>query len=568
MARASPRVDLYAKAPGQSSYTKVASTTSTSSSGSFSYTAAGGDGSYGFYTIATDQAANVQATPATPNTTTLVDTTPPTSNASSPALSNSTSLSVSYTASDSSGGSGLAKVDLYAKAPGQSSYTKVASTTSPNSSGSFSYTAAGGDGSYSFYTTRHRPGRQRPGDTGHTQHHHASRPTLPTSKASAPASATYAPVVVSYTASDNAGGSGLARVDLYAKGPGTTQLHQGDVRHQRQLLGQLLVHPRRGQRHLHLLHGGHRQGRQRRGRTGHAGCHHQLQTGHHRPHLDGHRPHVQHRRYLCRSPTRPRTTAAARVWHRSSCGLVRRARAATSRRPPTPAAAASGSFSYTAAGGEGSYAFYTIAVDLAGNREAAPNTPDATTIVDTLAPSAFQMTNPGQYLRATVKPSLSSAPTDGGSGMASVTYQYRVSGTTNPWSTACTVAAPPWSCNWNTATKTTPDGLYDLLALAADKAGNTTVASNTPLTGITTAAQLHALGRLHEPALAHQTHLTILEHDLLKTRLEFKDGGLDVPNQPGIGVELDHDAINHYADLHKTVGEFPEGAYSAATRGE
>ena len=86
--------------------------------------------------------------------------------------------------------------------------------------------------------------------------------------------------------------------------------------------------------------------------------------------------------------------------------------------------------------------------------------------------------------------------------------------------------------------------------------------------GITTAAQLHALGRLHEPALAHQTHLTILEHDLLKTRLEFKDGGLDVPNQPGISVELDHDAINHYADLHKTIGEFPEGAYSAATRGE
>jgi glucarate dehydratase len=75
--------------------------------------------------------------------------------------------------------------------------------------------------------------------------------------------------------------------------------------------------------------------------------------------------------------------------------------------------------------------------------------------------------------------------------------------------------------------------------------------------GITTAAQLHALGRLHEPALAHQTHLTILEHDLLKDRLEFHDGCLAVPDAPGIGVELDRDAIDHYAKLHAKVGEFP-----------
>src|SRR5207245_2400423 len=75
---------------------------------------------------------------------------PPSSKASASALSGSTSLTVSYTASD--GGSGLAQVDLYAKAPGQSSYTKVASDTTPGASGSFNYTAAAGDGNYSFYT--------------------------------------------------------------------------------------------------------------------------------------------------------------------------------------------------------------------------------------------------------------------------------------------------------------------------------------------------------------------------------------------------------------------------------
>jgi L-alanine-DL-glutamate epimerase-like enolase superfamily enzyme len=73
--------------------------------------------------------------------------------------------------------------------------------------------------------------------------------------------------------------------------------------------------------------------------------------------------------------------------------------------------------------------------------------------------------------------------------------------------------------------------------------------------GITTAATLHVLGGLHEPTLAHQTHLTILEHDLLTKRFEFADGCLEVPGGPGIGVELDCDALRHYAGIYETVGE-------------
>jgi L-alanine-DL-glutamate epimerase-like enolase superfamily enzyme len=72
--------------------------------------------------------------------------------------------------------------------------------------------------------------------------------------------------------------------------------------------------------------------------------------------------------------------------------------------------------------------------------------------------------------------------------------------------------------------------------------------------GITTAATLHVLGGLHEPTLAHQTHLTILEHDLLTERLEFTDGCLTVPDGPGMGVEIDRDALQHYAGLHENVG--------------
>ena len=51
------------------------STGSGSGSGSFSYTATAGDGSYGFYTVATDNAGNAQATPAGAQATTVLDTT-------------------------------------------------------------------------------------------------------------------------------------------------------------------------------------------------------------------------------------------------------------------------------------------------------------------------------------------------------------------------------------------------------------------------------------------------------------------------------------------------------------
>ncbi len=145
-------VDLYAKGPSDTKYTKVAADTSGAASGAFSYTAAEGDGSYSFYTVATDKAGNVEAAPATADATTLRDTVPPTSSASAPAASNPGTVTVSWTASDNAGGSGLAEVDLYAKGPTDSGYSQVASDTSGSASGSFGYAFAEGIGTYSFYT--------------------------------------------------------------------------------------------------------------------------------------------------------------------------------------------------------------------------------------------------------------------------------------------------------------------------------------------------------------------------------------------------------------------------------
>jgi hypothetical protein len=106
------------------------------------------DGPHSFEVRAIDAATNTDPTPA--QRTFTVDTIAPSSVAASPASTNSTSITVTYTASD--GGSGLAAVELWAKAPGAGGYAKAATDSSPGASGSLSYTAAAGQGTYSFYT--------------------------------------------------------------------------------------------------------------------------------------------------------------------------------------------------------------------------------------------------------------------------------------------------------------------------------------------------------------------------------------------------------------------------------
>jgi plastocyanin len=74
----------------------------------------------------------------------------PSSSASSPATSSSTSFTVGYTTTDPSG-SGLSEVELWVETPGAGSYSLAATDATP-ASPSFTYTAAGGDGVYRFYT--------------------------------------------------------------------------------------------------------------------------------------------------------------------------------------------------------------------------------------------------------------------------------------------------------------------------------------------------------------------------------------------------------------------------------
>src|SRR5205807_1351382 len=100
------------------------------------------------------KAGNAEAAPASADASTsyLPDSTPPSSKATSPASVTSATWNVSYTASDDAGGSGLASVELWVKAPNATSYSKAATNNGAASSGMFSYTATAGDGNYALYT--------------------------------------------------------------------------------------------------------------------------------------------------------------------------------------------------------------------------------------------------------------------------------------------------------------------------------------------------------------------------------------------------------------------------------
>ena len=101
------KVEIYVKTPTSGTYSLAHTFDPASGAGNFDYTAAAGDGSYDFYSIAYDNAGNVEAVPVGPDNitivsqaTTLLDTGKPTSTASVPDYENSNTFSASYTANE------------------------------------------------------------------------------------------------------------------------------------------------------------------------------------------------------------------------------------------------------------------------------------------------------------------------------------------------------------------------------------------------------------------------------------------------------------------------------------
>ncbi|HKP88613.1 MAG TPA: alpha/beta hydrolase [Thermoleophilaceae bacterium] len=95
----------------------------------------------------TDRAGNSE--PVRTSAPARVDALAPSSEAHSTGATVSTTIGVDYTAEDA--GSGLERVELYARAPGESGYAPAATAPGAQPSGSFEYRAVAGPGDYSFY---------------------------------------------------------------------------------------------------------------------------------------------------------------------------------------------------------------------------------------------------------------------------------------------------------------------------------------------------------------------------------------------------------------------------------
>jgi len=65
-------------------------------------------------------------------------------------------------------------------------------------------------------------------------------------------------------------------------------------------------------------------------------------------------------------------------------------------------------------------------------------------------------------------------------------------------------------------------------------------------TGITTAYAMHIGAVLSHAQLPAITCHELWEHDLLNNRLEVVDGHIQVPEEPGLGIEVDEEALERY----------------------
>lgn len=117
-------------------------------------------------------------------------------------------------------------------------------------------------------------------------------------------------------------------------------------------------------------------------------------------------------------------------------------------------------------GGEGSYDFYTIATDIAGNRESQPGAPDANTVVDTSKPISTAASLPSLSNSSIIAVSATASDPV---GIASIELWYSSPGET--WRSYGTLDAPPWQWSVNT-THFGGDGHYDFFTRARDNAGN------------------------------------------------------------------------------------------------
>lgn len=76
--------------------------------------------------------------------------------------------------------------------------------------------------------------------------------------------------------------------------------------------------------------------------------------------------------------------------------------------------------------------------------------------------------------------------------------------------------------------------------------------------GISTAAQLHVAAAIPTLTYAVDSHYLQQTDDIITEPFQFRDGGLDLPQGPGLGVEIDHDKLQRYHELYERSGDVVE----------
>ncbi|HEU4515435.1 MAG TPA: hypothetical protein VFR87_20175, partial [Nocardioidaceae bacterium] len=229
-------VELFVELPGADEFISAGSDLATDPGGldgAFTYDTEGVEGVYRFYTVATVGGVD-EIPPTSKYVSTIYDITAPETAAIAPSSTTTNTWTVTYEATDDV--AGMAKVELFAKALDETTYTKVAEDIGAGIDYKFSYMAGGAAyGSYSFYTigtdtystlvnpdgnieaapttadlvtVYSAPPSPPPGGGVVTD------TTAPVSSASAPAVSVTPTWTVTYTATD-AGGSGVTKVELF-----------------------------------------------------------------------------------------------------------------------------------------------------------------------------------------------------------------------------------------------------------------------------------------------------------------------------------------------------------------
>ncbi len=223
-----------------------------------SITYTGTDGhTYGFYSVATDNIGNIQPTPNAAQATTKVDTTPPTSSVTALTSFSPGSFTVSWSGTDNTGGAGIATYSVFVSDNSGAFVPLETNTTS------MSTTYTGQDGhTYGFYCiATDNVGNIQPTPSS-AQATTKVEATPPTSSVTALPTFSPGSFTVSWSGTDNTGGSGIATYSVFVSDNG--RAFHAFVTNTSADLGHLHRH---GRPYLRLLQRGHRQRRQRPAHT-------------------------------------------------------------------------------------------------------------------------------------------------------------------------------------------------------------------------------------------------------------------------------------------------------------